>query len=71
MTKEVPHIYDHFDFGTFPEGEDAKVKMGTKFTTSDLVVYYGDYSISFEQIWRIIHSKKDTKITFNDFKKGW
>jgi hypothetical protein len=71
MIKEVHHIYEHFDFSTFPEGEAAKEKMGTMFTSSDLVVYYDDYAISFEQIWRIINSKKNNIITFNDFKKGW
>ncbi len=71
MIQNVKHIYDHFDFSTFPEKEKSKEKMGTRFSTSDLVVYYEEYSIGFEQIWRIINSKKNTKIIFDDFKKGW
>jgi hypothetical protein len=71
MIKEVGHIFDHFDFGTFPDGENSKEKVGTRFTSDDLVIFYEDFVISFNQFWRIINSKKDNKITFSDFKKGW
>lgn len=71
MLREVPHIFDHFDFSTFPDKEDSKAEMGTRFTSDDLVLFYKDYFISLSQISRIINSPKSNKVTFNDMKKGW
>lgn len=71
MAEKVEHILTHFDLGTFPEKEQSAGRFGCRFSNDDLVIFYEDYSISLGQIMRIIHSKNNNKVTFNDLKKGW
>lgn len=70
MIKNIGHIFDHFDFDTFPDKEVAKTRMGTRFKSDDLVVFYEDCYIPLNQVWNIVNSKKNAKVTFKDFKKS-
>lgn len=56
MTK---HIFDYFDWNTFPNKEEDKDNVKTRFDMNGLVVYIGEYSISIDRLFYIInHSKK-------------
>lgn len=66
---KVPHIYEHFDFSTFPDKDESRLVMGTRLTKNDLAVTYGENYITLRDIWAIVHSRKG-KIVFGDLKKG-
>lgn len=53
------HIFEYFNWDTFPNKEEDKDNIKTRFDMDGLVVYIGEYSISIDRLFYIInHSKK-------------